>query len=106
MSDQMPDVGRTEAAGFFKALFDFSFTHFVTPKIVKVVYVLATIGIVIGWIAISISVMHNNAAAGIAVLVFGTIPAVLYLAFFRMMLEFYLSVVRMSEDIHKRLPGG
>lgn len=106
MSDYTPAAPKAEAVGFFKALFDFSFTHFVTPKIVKVVYVLGTIGIVIGWVAISISVLNRNAGAGVAVLILGAIPAVLYLAFFRMMLEFYLSVVRMSEDIHKRLPGG
>lgn len=100
----MPSEVKGDAVGFFRALFDFSFTHFVTPKIVKAVYLLGTIAIVIAWIAISISVMHNNSGAGIAVLVFGTIPAILYLAFFRMMLEFYLSVVRMSEDIHNRLP--
>ena len=35
-------------AGFFKALFDFSFTHFATPKIVKFAYVLLTILLAVG----------------------------------------------------------
>ena len=38
-------------------------------------------------------------------MVLGWIPALLYLAFLRMTLEFYYSVVRMSQDINRRLPG-
>ena len=36
--------------------------------------------------------------------ILGPVFVVIYLAVIRMTLEFYLSVVRMSEDIHKRLP--
>jgi hypothetical protein len=94
-------------AGFFKALFDYSFTHFVTPKIVKFVYVLVTIllalvylGFVIGGFA------GDEPAVGLVVLVLGAVGFIVYLALIRMTLELYLSIVRMSEDIHKRLPGG
>jgi hypothetical protein len=37
-------------------------------------------------------------------LVVGPIVVLLYLAFIRMTLEFYLAIVRMSQDIHTRLP--
>jgi hypothetical protein len=36
-------------AGFLTALFDFSFTHFVTPKLVRFVYILATIALAVVW---------------------------------------------------------
>ncbi|MGI8523536.1 MAG: DUF4282 domain-containing protein [Nocardioides sp.] len=36
----------------------------------------------------------------------GAVAALVYLAFIRMTLEFYLAIVRMSEDIHRRMPGG
>lgn len=39
-----------------------------------------------------------------AVLVLGPILAIVSLAMVRMTLEFYLATVRMSEDIHRRLP--
>lgn len=98
------DDGAQDSKGFFGALFDFSFNHFVTPIIIKVVYALATIALVITWIVLVISGFAQNAAAGIGILILGAVGMLLYLALIRMTLEFYLAVVRMSEDIHKRLP--
>jgi hypothetical protein len=94
----------TTEGGFFAALFDFSFAQFVTPKIVKLVYVLATIGLALGYVVFVISAFTQNAAAGIVVLLVGAIVALVYLAFIRMTLEFYFAIVRMSQDINQRLP--
>ena len=89
--------------GFLGSLFDFGFEHFITPMIVKVVYILATIGLVLGWFIFLIGAFSQSAGLGIVVLILGPIGVVLYLAFIRMTLEFYLAIVRMSEDIHHRL---
>lgn len=94
------------SAGFLRSLFDFSFTHFVTPKIVKFVYVLATIGLAIGYLVFVVVSFSQSAAQGVVVLLLGAIAAIIYLAFIRMTLEFYFALVRMSEDIHHRMPGG
>src|SRR6476661_551305 len=45
----IPDPSR-EGAGFFTALFDFSFTNFVTPILVRFVYLLATVSLVASWL--------------------------------------------------------
>ncbi len=99
---------RAEAAGdskgLFGALFDFRFEHFVTPKLVKVAYVLVTAFVVLSYLYVALASLAVSPGAGAVVLLLGWIPATLYLAFSRMALEFYLSVVRMSEDIHRRLP--
>jgi hypothetical protein len=95
-----PGPGRK---GFFGALFDFTFEHFITPIIVKIVYVLAFAALVLGWLILLIGGFSQSAAAGLFVLVLGPIGVILYLAFIRMTLEFYLAIVRMSEDIHTRL---
>lgn len=34
-------MNQDKPKGFFKSLFDFSFTHFITPRIVKLLYALA-----------------------------------------------------------------
>ena len=94
----------SEAKGFFGALFDFSFKHYVTPKIAKVVYVLWTIALLFMYLILLLSVFNNSSAAGVLVLLFGWIPFLIYLALIRMFLEFTYAVVRMSEDIHQRLP--
>lgn len=90
--------------GFFGALFDFSFEHFVTPILVKVVYILATVGLALVWLIWLVAAFSQEPALGIVVLLLGPIGVVIYLAIIRMTLEFYLSVVRMSQDIHHRLP--
>ena len=99
----IPDPAR-EGAGFFTALFDFSFTNFVTPILVRFVYLLATVALVASWLIFVFAGFANGVGAGLAALILGPIFVIIYLAVIRMTLEFYLSVVRMSEDIHKRLP--
>ena len=89
--------------GFFGALFDLKFEHFVTPMLVKVVYVLAIVGLGIGWLFWLVTSFAVSTGMGIAVLILGPLLMLIYLAFIRMTLEFYLALVRMSEDIHHRL---
>ncbi|MBB2986910.1 DUF4282 domain-containing protein [Terracoccus luteus] len=93
-----------DGGSFFRALFDFSFTHFVTPMLVRFVYLLATLALGAAWLVWLIAAFVQNVGLGLVVLVLGPIVLVIYLALIRMTLEFYISVVRMSEDIHKRLP--
>ena len=38
-----------EAKGFFSSLFDYSFSSFITPRIIRVLYMLATIGTHPAW---------------------------------------------------------
>ena len=45
-----PAAQSTDAAGFFKAIFDFGFSSFITPKVVKFVYILATVMLVVLWL--------------------------------------------------------
>ena len=99
----LPDAAR-EGAGFFTALFDFSFTNFVTPILVRFVYLLATVALVATWLIFVFVGFARGFGSGLTTLVLGPIFLVVYLAVIRMTLEFYLSVVRMSQDIHRRLP--
>ncbi len=93
-----------DTKGFLPSLFDFSFTHFVTPKLVKFVYLLATVALGLMWFVVLLTSFANSVGAGLGVLIIGPIILVIYLALIRMTLEFYLSVVRMSQDINQRLP--
>ncbi|MDQ4086323.1 MAG: DUF4282 domain-containing protein [Actinomycetota bacterium] len=103
-----PYGGRpAEPKNFFAALFDFGFNTFVTPMIVKVVYILITVAIALAWVVFVIGgFVGDEPFVGVLALLLGWIPALLYLAFFRMTLEFYYGVVRMSQDINRRLPHG
>jgi hypothetical protein len=103
-----PPAGQSVGAsskGFFGALFDFSFNNFVTPMIVKAVYVIATVLLILGWLVWTLVTFTQSAGVGLLVLVVGAVAVIFYLALIRMTMEFYLAIVRMSEDIHRRLPG-
>jgi uncharacterized membrane protein len=87
--------------GFVASLFDFSFTSFVTPKIIKALYVLVTIWTAI-WALIFLGVgfKYGGAAGGfftliVVVPVFGLIT----LGTFRMLLEFFMVSHRIHEEL-------
>ena len=94
-----------QAKGFFGALFDLSFTTFVTPMIIKVVYVLGLIGVGLATLFFAVSgFLGDSPALGIVTLIVSPIVGLLYLCLVRMTCEFYVAITRMSEDINRRLP--
>ena len=97
-----------DASGFFRALFDFSFNRFITPMIIKFVYVLMMIVIAIVYLFYAIALFSTDASSlGVLwLLVIGPIASILWLAIARMTLEFYLAVVRVSEDVHRAVDRG
>ena len=102
-----PPAWQPQANGFFGALFDFSFNHFITPSIVRALYVLGLIGIGLTYLTFIIIGFASGAAQGLITLLLGLVITVVWVASWRVKLEFFLSVVRMSDDIHNRgFPGG
>lgn len=96
-----------DTTGFLGALFDLSFTSFVTPKIIKVLYVLVIIGTVVSSLALTIVVFKASKAFGIAALVFGDPLIILVvLAIARIFLEFFVVIFRAAQDIRALRDGG
>jgi hypothetical protein len=87
--------------GFFGSLFDFGFNSFVTPKIIKALYVLYTIWMVV-WaiIFIRLGFKYGGVSGGIFTLVIvDPIFLLLTLGVYRVVLEFFVVVHRMHEDL-------
>ena len=78
-----PPGGPPPSKGFFGALFDFTFEYFVTPMIVKVVYVLAMIALGLGFLVFLVVAFAEDAASGLFVLILGPIAVLLYLCLIR-----------------------
>jgi hypothetical protein len=96
-----------DTTGFLGALFDLGFTSFVTPKIIKVLYVLVMIGTVVSTLAFTIIVFKADTAFGIVALAFGDPLVILVvLAVFRIFLEFFVVIFRAAEDIRALREGG
>ena len=88
------------ARGFMSSLFDFSFTSFVTTKIIKVLYVLITILVVLSWLGYSVIAFQASAALGALVfVVIGPLFGLIVLAFWRLVLESFVVVFRIAEDL-------
>jgi hypothetical protein len=91
-----------QAKSPFAALFDFEFNTFATPAVVKVLYIVGMVLLGLFYIGALISGFAQGVGIGLVVLIGGGIALLFYLILFRVTLEFFYAVVRMSEDIHKR----
>jgi uncharacterized protein DUF4282 len=89
-----------EPKGFLGALFDFSFTSFVTPKVVKVLYVLIVVVVGLSALGFALSVLATNVGLGLIVLLIGApLYFLVVTALYRITLEFFMVVFRMAQDI-------
>ena len=66
---------------------------------IKVLYILGLVGIGLGYVGFVIAAFTQSLGYGLVVLLLGAVVALFYVIFFRVFLEFYYAVVRMSEDI-------
>ncbi|TVZ07352.1 DUF4282 domain-containing protein [Trebonia kvetii] len=89
--------------GFIGSLFDFSFDSFVTPKIIKVLYVLLTIWtLLLGLFFLIIGFRQGGVGGGIAVLIIvEPIFILLTLGVYRVVLEAFMVIFRIHEDTKK-----
>jgi hypothetical protein len=89
-----------DSRSFLGALFDFGFTSFMTPKVIKVLYILLVIGTVASALVFTIIAFRASTAIGLLTLVFGD-PLFIFivLAFYRIILEFFVVTFRVADDI-------
>jgi hypothetical protein len=89
-----------DARGFLGALFDFGFTSFVTPKVIKVLYMLIVTGTVLSALVFTAVVFKASVMFGFLTLVFGDpLFILIVLAIYRIILEFFVVIFRVAEDI-------
>jgi hypothetical protein len=92
----------TRSKGFIASLFDFSFSSFVTPKLIRALYVLATIWTAVITIAFC-SLMVRIGGGGGTTIIFLIIAApILFLlgvGSVRVVLEFFMVLHRVNENI-------
>jgi hypothetical protein len=95
-----------EEKNFFTGLFDFSFSHSLLRRLVKILYVLA---IVIGGITVVASVVigyQHSPADGLINLVAGIVSLFVGVLVVRALLEVSLVIVRIAEGIERATHPG
>jgi len=98
-----------EAKGFFSSLFDYSFSSFITPKIIKVLYVLLTIAVSLWTLALILISFSASSGLGILMLlVGGPIFFVIAMIYVRVALELAIVFFRIHADVEEinRRGGG
>jgi len=98
-----PAAGASRGAdsrGFLSALFDFSFTSFVTTRIIKVLYVLILVLVSLVALVYTIIAFRLSMGFGLLVLVIGDpLYIIIVMAFWRLVLEAFVVVFRIAEDV-------
>lgn len=89
------DVG---TPSFFAGLFDYSFSKFITTRVLGVLYGLITVLLVIGYLIAVIGAFASSVWLGLVVLILGPLLGLVYLIFARITLEFYAAAIRTASN--------
>lgn len=91
---------RAESQGLFGALFDFSFSSFITTTVIKVLYALVVIVTLLSALVFTYSAFKSDATFGVLTLVIGDpLFVIIVLALWRISFEACIVFFRMAEDI-------
>ena len=89
-----------QAKGFFASLFDYSFSSFITSRIVKVLYVLSTIVVALWTLAFILFAFRLSSTFGfISLLVLGPLFFVITMIYVRVGTELIIAFFRIHEDV-------
>jgi Domain of unknown function (DUF4282) len=100
MGRPMMEPQTADARGFLSALFDFSFTSFVTTRIIKVLYVLILILVLLSALIFTYDMFRVSALTGLLTLVIGDpLFILIVMAFWRLVLESFVVRFRIAEDV-------
>ena len=99
-----------QAKGFFSSLFDYSFTSFITPRIIKILYVLATIGISLWTLFLIVAAFNvSDGAGGGMLLIGGPLFFLFSMIYARVFLELVIAFFRINgivQEIRDERIGG
>ena len=95
-----------EPRGFMTALFDYSFTSFVTPKIIKILYLLATVVVALSTLVLVLAAFNNSSGAGILTLVIvGPLFFLISMIYARVLLELVIVFFRINGNVQELRDG-
>ena len=83
--------------GFFRALFDFSFSEFVTTRLIRLLYALGVIVAVVISVITIIAGFNESPGAGVFALFFAPIVFLLVVIVARIYLEIVIVIFRIAE---------
>jgi len=88
-----------QPAGFFGALFDFSFSSFITAKLIRVIFGLGLIVVGFGALSMLIAGFSQGFMAGILALILAPLVFLLFAMYLRVVLEVLIVLFRIAENV-------
>jgi hypothetical protein len=88
-----------ESQSFFSGLFDFSFKEYVTPKIIRVIFVILIVFAAIGALALLIGSARGGGLGIVLGIIFAVVGFFLYVILFRIYLEVVSALFRINDNI-------
>ena len=88
----------TNDQGGIGDLFDFTFTKYVTPSVIRIVYILVIVFAAIGWIGAVIAGFGNSVSAGLWALIFATLGALIGILIWRVILELTMVIFAIKDN--------
>lgn len=95
---QQNTLGLDNPGSFFSALFDFSFSQFVTTRLIKVLYILSIIVIGLAAVVFLIAGLTQGTASAILALVLAPLFFLIYVIFARVWMEIIIVIFRIAEN--------
>jgi hypothetical protein len=95
-----------QAKSFFGSLFDYSFSSFITPRIIKILYVLATIGISLWTLFLIVAAFNvSDGAGGGMLLIGGPLFFLFSMIYARVFLELVIAFFRINGNVQEIRDG-
>lgn len=87
-----------ERRGFFGRVFDLSFHEFITPSIIKVLFIISIVVIGLGVLALIITGFATGAGTGVLFVIGGLIGGFLAILYVRVILELFIVFFRIHDN--------
>jgi len=88
-----------QPSNFIQTLFDFSFSEFVTTKIVKILYGIGILFATLGALAMIVRGFGDSFGKGLIFLLISPIVFIIYTIFARVVLETIIVLFRIAENV-------
>lgn len=85
-------------SSFFNSLFDMSFSKFITPKIIKYIYIISVVIIGLLCLFIAFSGFSKGVGSGFGALILASITFIVWITLTRLWLEFVMAVFQIAEN--------
>jgi len=93
-----PRYDNAKSRGFFARLFDFSFQEFITPSIIKVLFIISLVVIGLSVLGAIITGFMAGAGTGVFTIIGGLIFGFLMILYVRVLLELFIVFFRIHDD--------